>query len=142
MLKDSINNLLEKESEWFSVEAPNDLRDKIFLYIEGKVQRSFAFLRLLKLVSFSTLCVLAVMVILLISYQFKPSKVVFVYPNSGTEKSVNLVGTINKENKKIPLVLDKNSGYWKATVRVAQNDLQDYHFIVEEFSADDINRDN
>ncbi len=142
MKRDNIINLIEKEREWFSAEIPENLRDKVFAYIERKIQKSFVFLRLFKLVSLSSLCIIAGMVVLFISYQFKPSKVVFVYRNSGSEKSVNLVGTINKEKKKIPLVLDKNSGYWKATVRAAQNDLKDYQFVVEQFSEEDVINNN
>jgi hypothetical protein len=141
-MKENIYNLLEKDREWFSAKVPAEMRDKIFLYIEGKVQKSFIFLRFMKLVSSVSLFIVAGMLLLFISNQFKPAKVVFVYPNSGTEKSVNLVGTINKQKKKIPLVLDKNNGYWKATVRAAQSDLQDYQFVVEEFSEADINNDN
>jgi hypothetical protein len=139
MKSDNIIKLLDKEREWFSVSESENLGNKISIYIERKIRKSFMFLRLFKLVSLVSCCIMTVMLIFFISYQLKPAKVVFVYPNSGSEKSVNLVGTINKEKKKIPLVLDRNSGYWKATVRVAQNDIQDYHFIVEQFSDDEIN---
>ncbi len=135
----NILSLLEKDGEWFSAEVPDNLKEKIVLNIEKRIRKSFFMLACLKIISVSSLCIIAGMMIFLIAIQVRPTKVVFVYPNSGVEKSVNLVGTINKEKKRIPLTLDSDKKLWKATIRATVNDLQDYNFVVEDIQEEDVN---
>ncbi len=139
MMRSSLFRLMEKDREWFSIKAPERLKDKIIAGIENRIYKSFIMLKWFKMISAVSVCLLAGFIVLFTAVQNKPIKMVFVYPDSGTEKTVHVVGTFNKDKERIPMVLDEEKGLWKATVHASQRDISDYEFVVEELPEEDMN---
>jgi hypothetical protein len=133
MKENKLIDLLNKENRWFSIKKPSGLDDRVVNFVESKIYKDVVLWKMLTLVNALSLAIMACFIVLFFAF-YDRTKIVFVYPHSGNEKMVYLT----KGNEKVPMVLDEEKGVWTVVIHVPHRKIENYEFIVEELSEEDI----
>lgn len=73
----------------------------------------------------------AVIAVCLVLFLPRGEKLVISKPYNG-EKSVDLIGSFNRWEKKIVMKLDRSSSVWRAEVRIPGKGIYEYQFIIDD----------
>jgi len=131
MNKRELMNIIKNEESLGKISINEPVGKDIVAKIKAiENYRKIMWIGLLKRLSIPALS-LIVAIFAILFYPFnRGEKILIVYPYNG-EGRVELVGSFNNWNEKIPLILDEKKGVWKAELILKQKGVYEYQFIID-----------
>ncbi len=126
-----IIEIIKNEEKLGEIRITDSITDKIISKIEGiESYKKLVLLNLYKRIAIATSFVLLVIFGVVFVKGEGSHKVVITYPYNG-EESVELVGSFNNWERKIPMQLDEERKIWKAEIVIKKKSIVEYQFVVD-----------
>ncbi|MEJ5284885.1 MAG: glycogen-binding domain-containing protein [Brevinematales bacterium] len=126
-----IIEIIKNEEKLGEIRLTDSITDKIISKIEGiESYKKLVLLNLYKRIAIAASFVLLVIFGIVFFKGEGSHKVVITYPYNG-EESVELVGSFNNWESKIPMQLDEERKVWKAEIVIKKKSIVEYQFVVD-----------